>query len=151
MYAFEYGNEMVMLELKNQNRQNKLLIYNVNGSLILSYMQNGNEIFISNNKIIHIDKLISVEYSMKYKKIVVLAEKNKKERKLSILDERGNLITNIPEPRNYSFYYCKNIGNSIIVVCQGNSNETRDKYGRNNWNFRVDLNNYYVEKMSITQ
>ena len=44
-------------------------------------------------------------------------------------------------PSSYTFYFTKNIENTIIAVCRGNSDITKDKYGRNDWNFRIDFIN----------
>lgn len=151
MYAFEYGNKMVMLKLKSKDGKIAFSLYDINGEFILSYMPKSNKIEIGSNKCIHIDDLISVEYSKKDKKIVALTGIKEDERKLIILDNYGNVISNIINPRSYTFYFTKKIGDTIMVVCLGNSDTTKDKYGRNDWNFRVDLDNYYVERISITQ
>ncbi|MGP1434828.1 MAG: hypothetical protein ACTTKP_11180 [Catonella sp.] len=151
MYAYEYGSEMVMLKLKSNDGEIAFSLYDINGDLILSYVPKSSEIMIGINKSIHLDYLISVEYSKKDKKIVALTGIKEDERKLIILDNEGNIISNIINPSGYTYYFTQNFGDKIIVVCRGNSDATVDKYGRNDWNFRVDLDNYYVERMSITQ
>ena len=42
------------------------------------------------------------------------------------------------------------IGN-IMVVAQGRNDTTRDSFGRNDWNFVIDFDNFCVQKKSITQ
>ncbi len=151
IYAFEYGNEMVMLKLKNQDGKVEFSLYDVNGGFILSYSSHSDEITIGTYKSIQMNDLISVEYSKKDKKVIALIGMRDEERKLVIMDYGGNIITNIINPPGYTFYSTKNIGNTILVVCRGNSDVTRDKYGRNDWSFRIDLDNYYAEKISVTQ
>lgn len=151
MYAFEYGDEMVMLKFKNQGGEIGFSMYGINGEFILSYVPQSGGITIKSNRCIHMDDLISVEYSKKDKKIVALIGMKEEERKLIILDCNGNIIANIINPPSYTFYFTKNIGNAVIAVCRGKSDITKDKYGRNDWNFRVNLDNYYVERVSITQ
>lgn len=151
MYAFEYGVEMVMLQVKSQDGQYGYSIYDINGNFILSYIEDGNKIIIGNNQCIQMDTLISVQYSKKDKKIVALTGMNKDERKLLVMDYSGNVVSSILNPTGYTYDYIKNSRDTIMAVCQGNSDITKDKYGRNDWNFRIDLNNYYVEKVSITQ
>ena len=151
MCAFEYGNEMVMLKVKNQDGEIGFVLYDINGGFILSYVAKTGEISIGSNHFIRMDNLITVEYSRKDKKVVALIGMKERERKLVIIDYNGCELASIPNPVGYTFYYTKNLGDSIMAVCQGNSEITKDKYGRNDWNFRIDLNNYYVEKVSITQ
>lgn len=33
-----------------------------------------------------------------------------------------------------------------MVVAQGTSDMTRDSFGRNDWNFVIDFENFYVQK-----
>ena len=40
---------------------------------------------------------------------------------------------------------------NIMVVAQGTNDMTRDSFGRNDWNFKIDLDNFCVQKKSITQ
>jgi hypothetical protein len=151
MYAFEYGNELIMIKTNNRIDGTKFILYNINGAIILSYSLLSGAIFDGSNKKIFESKLISVEFSNTYNKIIVIIGSCLEEYKLVILDINGKEVANIAHPRDYYFYSTKYVGNEIMVVCQGASDQTKDNYGRNDWNFRLDLNNYYVEKMSITQ
>ncbi len=38
-----------------------------------------------------------------------------------------------------------------MTVAQGTNDLTRDSFGRNDWNFTINFDNYYVERDSITQ
>ena len=55
-------------------------------------------------------------------------------------------VSKYPQPSRLYFYYTKNLGDSIMAVCQGNSEITKDKYGRNDWNFRIDLITIMLKK-----
>ncbi|MGL4106688.1 hypothetical protein [Clostridium sp. LP20] len=151
MFAFEYANDMVMLKVKGNDSKIGFILYNTDGTIILSYSAKAEEIVIKENKHLKINNLISVEYSKKYNKIIILRGIDDENQKLIIMDCNGDEISSIKNPVGYTFYYTKNVGNMVMVVCQGNSDLTKDKYGRNEWNYRIDLDNYYVEKLSITQ
>lgn len=150
-YAFEYGNNMVMLKTKDKIEGTRFILYNIEGDVILSYSLNNGKIFIDDNSYIFVDNLVSADYSNVYDKIIVLTGKCVEEYRLLILNLNGDEVASICHPKDYYFYSTKCVGDNILVVCQGISDKTKDKYGRNDWNFRIDLNNYYVEKMSITQ
>lgn len=151
MYAFEYGKDMVMLKIKDQDSKIGFVLYDIIGEFILSYMVETGEIILENNNRIYLDNLVSIEYSKQNKKIVALTGTGENGNKLVIMDYIGKILADIPTPYGYKFYYTKNMEDEIIVVCQGISNATMDKYGRNDWNFKIDLENYYVERISITQ
>ena len=72
-------------------------------------------------------------------------------RTIAIYEEKGNFIAEINAPMGYRFVSLKNDEGSIMVVVQGMNDITRDSFGRNDWNFSIDLKNYYVEKKSIIQ
>lgn len=151
IYAFEYGNEMIMLKTKNKIEGVKFILYNIKGSAILSYSLTCGEIFAGDNSRIFADDLVSVDYSNAYNKIIMIAGSYLEEYKLLIFELNGDKVANIPHPKDYYFYSTKCVGDDVLVACQGISNHTKDKYGRNDWNFRIDLNNYYVEKISMAQ
>lgn len=151
MFAFEYANDMVMLKVKGKDSKIGFVLYNTDGTIILSYSVKAEGIIIKENKHLKINNLISVEYSKKYNKIIILRGIDDENQKLIIMDCNGDEISSIKNPVGYTFYYTKNVGNMVMVVCQGNSDLTKDKYGRNEWNYRIDLDNYYVEKLSIIQ
>ena len=38
-----------------------------------------------------------------------------------------------------------------MVAAQGTDDITKDSFGRNDWNFTINFDNFFVEKKSITQ
>lgn len=151
MYAWKHEDSMVMIKIKNKNGEVGFIIYDISGEFILSYVEGDNKLIIGNNKCVQLDTIISIDYSKKDKKIVALVNSSVDGEKLVILNSDGEILSKIPNPLGYKYYFIKNDGNNIVAVCQGLSDLSADKYGRNDWNFRVDLENYYVEKISITQ
>ena len=151
IYAFEYGDKMVMIKCKSHNGEVYFFLYDIQGKFILSYSLNNGEIVTKVNNSIWLEDLVSVEYSKDYNKIIVLVGKSMQEHKLKILELDGDVVAVITHPKDYYFMSTKYVQDVIMVVCQGITDITKDKYGRNDWNFRIDLNNYYVEKVSITQ
>ena len=94
--------------------------------------------------------IISVDYEEEKRKLVVLKELEEK-RSLLIYNEKGDFIAEIISPRGYTFVSLKNNMGNIMVVAQGTNDTTRDSFGRNDWNFVIDFDNFCVQKKSITQ
>ena len=68
-----------------------------------------------------------------------------------IYDESGSFIAEIGTPSGYTFASLKNNAGNIMVAAQGTNDTTKDSFGRNDWNFAIDFNNFYVEKKAISQ
>lgn len=151
LYAFKHGKDMLMIKEKYEASENGFSLYDVAGKQIFSYKNLGNTIKCKENKIIQVKgNIISVDYQQVSKKLVVLREE-KDIRTIAIYEEKGNFIAEINAPMGYRFVSLKNDEGSIMVVAQGMNDITRDSFGRNDWNFSIDLKNYYVEKKSIIQ
>ena len=151
LYAFKHGKDMLMIKEKYEASENGFSLYDVVGKQIFSYKYLGNTIKCKENKIIQVKgNIISVDYQQVSKKLVVLREE-KDIRTIAIYEEKGNFIAEINAPMGYRFVSLKNDEGSIMVVAQGMNDITRDSFGRNDWNFSIDLKNYYVEKKSIIQ
>ena len=43
----------------------------------------------------------------------------------------------------------KNHDGNIMVVAQGTSDMTKDSFGRNDWNFVIDFEDFYVKKILL--
>ena len=69
------------------------------------------------------------------------------ENRISVLSRKGDEITKISPPFGYAFYRFID-GKKLSVICQGNNN-TADKYGRNDWNFKYDFLNNTWHKESF--
>lgn len=145
MYGFTYG-EDVMIKSKDENHVEMFSIFDITGLFVLSYQAELGKITIG-TKELKIKEFISLEYSKNKGKILVLCDKTK----LLIIDLDGNVLSQIVNPKDYQFYTIKRINGEIMVVCQGLIDELRDNYGRNDWNFSIDLDNFFLEKVSITQ
>lgn len=151
LYAFKHGKDMLMIKEKYEDLGNGFSLYDITGKQIFSYKYSDNIIKYKENKIIKVrGNIISVDYQQVSNKLIVLREENDV-RTIEIYEEKGNFIAQINAPRGYKFVSLKNDEGNIMVVAQGMNDITRDSFGRNDWNFAIDLENYYVEKKSIIQ
>ncbi|MDR2087764.1 MAG: hypothetical protein LBP73_00220 [Clostridiales Family XIII bacterium] len=151
IYAFEYGNEMIMLKTKNKTKGIGFILHDIKGNVILSYFLSCGKIFNGNDREIFSGALVSVDYNNVYDKVIAIVGDCSETYKLLILELSGDIVAVISHPREYYFHSTKCVKSDILAVCRGINDQTRDKYGRNDWNFRIDLNNFYVERLSITQ
>lgn len=151
LYAFKHGKDMLMIKEKYEDSGSGFSLYDITGKQIFSYKYSDNTIKYKENKIIKVQgKIISVDYQQVRNKLIVLREE-KDVRIIEIYEEKGNFIAKINAPRGYKFVSLKNDEGNIMVVAQGMNDITKDSFGRNDWNFAIDLENYYVEKKSIIQ
>lgn len=151
LYAFKHGKDMLMIKEKYEVSGSGFSLYDITGKQIFSYKYLDNTIKYKENKIIKVQgNIISVDYQQVSNKLIVLREENDV-RIIEIYEEKGNFIAQINAPRGYKFVSLKNDEGNIMVVAQGMNDITRDSFGRNDWNFAIDLENYYVEKKSIIQ
>lgn len=151
LYAFEHGKNLLMVKEKYESSESGFSIYNKDGNLVFSYKYLGNSLTFREVDIASINgAIISADYEEEKRKLVVLKELEGI-RSLLIYDEKGEFIAEIMSPRGYVFVSLKNNAGNIMVVAQGQNDMTRDSFGRNDWNFVIDFDNFYVEKKSITQ
>ena len=151
LYAFEHGKNLLMVKEKYGTSESGFSTYDKDGNLVFSYRYLGNSLTFRNVNITSINGvIISADYEEENKKLVVLKELETK-RSLLIYNEKGDFIAEIISPRDYIFVSLKNNRGNIMVVAQGTNDMTRDSFGRNDWNFKIDLDNFCVQKKSITQ
>lgn len=67
------------------------------------------------------------------------------------MHDNADFLSEINCPKGYIFVSLKNCAGHIMVVAQGINDLTRDSFGRNDWNFEINFENFYVERKSITQ
>lgn len=151
LYAFKHGKNMLMIKEKHNASGNGFSTYDTEGNLIFSYKYLDNHITYREVDIVRINgTIISAEYEEEKRKLVILKE-TEEIRSLLVYDEHGDFISEIASPRGYTFVSLKNNAGNIMVVAQGTDDMTRDSFGRNDWNFIIDFENFYVERKSITQ
>lgn len=151
LYAFEHGKNLLMVKEKYELSESGFSTYDKDGNLVFSYKYLGNSFTFRGVNITGINGvIISVDYEEEKRKLVVLKELEEK-RSLLIYNEKGDFIAEIISPRGYTFVSLKNNMGNIMVVAQGTSDTTRDSFGRNDWNFVIDFDNFCVQKKSITQ
>jgi hypothetical protein len=151
LYAFKHGKNMLMVKEKYEMSESGFSTYDEEGNIIFSYKYLSNSVTLKNSSINEIDgKIIAVDYEEEKCKLVVLVEKCEK-RTLLLYDENCNFIAEILPPGGYIFVSLKNNDGNIMVEAHGTSDMTKDEFGRNDWNFMIDFDNFYVEKNSITQ
>lgn len=151
LYAFKHGKNMLMIKEKYDILGIGFSTYDIEGRLVFSYKYMGNCVTFRGVDIDVINgAIISADYEEEKKKLVILIDKEEI-RSLLIYDEQGDFVSEIVSPIDYSFVSLKNNDGKIIVVAQGTNDMTRDLFGRNDWNFVIDFENFYVEKKTIIQ
>ena len=78
-------------------------------------------------------------------------KEKEKTKSLLLYDENFVNLAEIKSPNGYIFISLKNCIGNIMVVAQGTDDITKDSFGRNDWNFTINFDNFFVEKKSITQ
>lgn len=124
LYAFKHGKNMLMIKEKYETLESGFTAYDAEGNRIFSYKYLGDSI--------------------------VFREAGET-RSLLIYDENGSFIAEIGAPSGYTFISIKNNAGNIMVAAQGTNDTTKDSFGRNDWDFTIDFNNFYVERKAITQ
>lgn len=151
LYAFKHGKKLLMVKEKYESSENGFSIYDECGTLMISYRYLGESLRFREVNIENIKgAIISADYEEE-KRMVIILKELEDTRSLLIYDEHGDFITEIISPQGYTFVSLKNSDGNIMVVAQGTSDMTRDSFGRNDWNFAIDFENFYVQKKSITQ
>lgn len=151
LYAFKHGKNMLMIKEKYKMLGTGFSAYDIEGNLIFSYSYLGDNATFGKVGSIKINgKIISVDYEEEKRKLIILKDIEEK-RSLLIYDENGDYLSEIISPQGYTFVSLKNNDGNIMVVAQGRNDITRDSFGRNDWNFVIDFDNFYVVKKSIIQ
>lgn len=151
LYAFKHGKNLIMVKEKYESSESGFSIYDKCGNLVVSYKYLGDSLTFREVNIADIKgTIISADYEEE-KRVVIILKELEETRSLLIYDEQGDFIAEIVSPQGYRFVSLKNNDGNIMVVAQGTSDMTRDSFGRNDWNFVIDFENFYVQKKSITQ
>lgn len=151
LYAFKHGKNFLMVKEKYESSGSGFSIYEESGNLVLSYKYLGDSLIFREVNIDDINgTIISADYEEEKRKVVILKELEGT-RSLLVYDEQGDFMAEMASPPGYIFVSLKNSDGNIMVVAQGTSDMTRDSFGRNDWNFIINFENYYVQKKSITQ
>ncbi len=137
------SNDMIFLEIY-ENKTFSYRFINLNGKDILWYDENGNlKLFDSDGHCINEHRYNELKTVKVSKDNIYLMYKNR----ISVLSRKGDEISKISPPFGYIFYRFID-GEKLSVICQGNNN-TADKYGRNDWNFKYDFLNNTWHKESF--
>ena len=151
LYAFKHGKNMLMIKEKFETSEIGFTTYDAEGNRIFSYKYLGDSIVFREAGIVRInERIISADYEEEKRMLVILKEASET-RSLLIYDENGSFIAEIGAPRVYTFISLKNNAGNIMVAAQGTYDTKKDSFGRNDWNFTIDFNNFYVERKAITQ
>ena len=119
--------------------------YSIDGLLILQYHESTDIISWSYNKKheIELPNKESVSFSPNQKLILVIYRISSEQTsvtEMKILDLYGNLIYQAKSPEGYTMVYVTDVlSNQIKVVCDAVIEENRDSYGRDCFNFLLDL------------
>lgn len=151
LYAFKHGKNLLMVKEKYESSESGFSIYDKCGNLVVSYKYLGDSLTFREVNIADIKGAIIYADYEEEKRMVIILKELEETRSLLIYDEQGDFIAEIVSPQGYTFVSLKNSDGNIMVVAQGTSDMTRDSFGRNDWNFVIDFENFYVQKKSITQ
>ena len=146
--AFKYTPETVMI-LREGMKDKEFVIYGYEGVFRYRYEHNSNMLYIGEKEKKFDGTVCYVEYDEKHREYIAIISINN-ERKLIVLDNDGEYITEIKYPKDYLLYVLKNMDGDVWVVLRGMTEEARDKFGRSDWQYRINFENYSLEKIGIT-
>lgn len=149
--AFEHGDQLIMVKEKDKNLKVSYSVYSIKGEFILSYNYLDNKVRFK-SKVISLDnrQIIDADFDKKRNVLILLIKSD--ERELILLyDSNGEYISYIPSPHDFRFMYLSNDEGTVTVVAHGLQEKSADEFGRNDWIFLINVDNYYVEKDSIIQ
>lgn len=150
-YAFKHGKKLLMVKERYESSEVGFTIYDSSGNSVISYKYLGDNFTYRGVNIVDVNgMIISADYEEEKKNIVILKE-FEKSRSLLIYGKQGDFVAEIPSPQGYTFISLKNCDGNIMVVARGTNDITKDSFGRNDWNFEVDLENFYVQKKSVIE
>ena len=149
--AFNHGNQLIMMKEKDKHSNEKFTIYNTEGEFILSYNYLDDKISFK-DKVITFDNthIMDADFDEARNVLIILIECEEKEF-LFLYDSNGEYISYIPSPHDFRFMYLSNDEGNVRVIARGLQEKSADKFGRNDWIFLINVDNYYVEKDSIIQ
>ena len=149
--AFKHGDQLIMVNEEDKNSNEKFSVYNIEGEFILSYNYLDNKVRFK-SKVITLDnrQIIGADFDEKRNVLILLIKSD--ERELILLyDSNGEYISYIPSPHDFRFMYLSNDEGNVRVIARGLQEKSADKFGRNDWIFLINVDNYYVEKKKIIQ
>lgn len=149
--AFNHGDQLIMVKERDKHSNEKFTIYNTEGEFILSYNYLDDKISFK-DKVITLDNthIMNADFDEARNVLIILIECEEKEF-LFLYDSDGEYISYIPSPHDYRFMYLSNYKGNVRVIARGLQEKSADKFGRNDWIFLINVDNYYVEKDSIIQ
>lgn len=144
--AFE-DNNLIYIEVYHDDMYEYQYV-SLEGKLLLSYCIDTETItiFEPNRKIIKVPLIQDLSISNNGRFFVLVGEGV--DSRIKEYNFQGEIIKEFLPPRGYSIYRLSGISSVLHVVCIGNEH-TQDKYGRNDWNFTLDLETGEWKKQSL--
>lgn len=141
----------IYIESFNNNDEYECWYYDLNGKLIIAYIADANIIKsrLPNDEIILIDVPNLQAVSFDGQLLIYALVENKGDNELLVFSNSGEIIYKYLPPENYTFYRFNSVGKDIAIICQGNE-ITEDVYGRNDWQFKIDLPTGKWTKISLS-
>lgn len=145
--SYRRNQNLVVLEIGEGFKTNEYHYYTVDGEFLASYNQKTGKV------IWHYQGEHSLEYPStknigfypKNNLILLIYKKtegNESVVAMKIFDLDGNLLQSLDSPEGYSILYVNAIeGQSARIVCEAAIEENVDSYGRDRFNFTLDLQN----------
>ena len=151
-YARYFPNkDVIIAKTRTKIKDISYYYYTIDGVLILEYhLETGDIKWQTNNQLynIKVNNLVSVELDKNNNLLCVISGKNS--RKITILTSDGNKLFDKSSPLGYKLVYISEVEiNKVSVVCDATIEENVDPYGRDRFNFSLDLTTGNWQKLGF--
>ena len=151
LYAFKHGIRLVMVMEEDANSKESYSVYNIEGEFIFSYHYLDNNVRFMNKVLTLYDSQIIAADFDEVRNVLVVLNKSEEKEFLSLYNSNGEFLSSIPSPYDIKFFKLSNYKGNVRVIAHGLQEKSADKFGRNDWIFLINVDNYYVEKKKIIQ
>lgn len=168
LISWNYGQNTIKIEIKDifftsYNEETKLiyaetgqnfikqsvLYFDLDGNNVMNYNFETGEINwmyheISNH--LKFDELIQVGYFPLKNLLLIMLNKSKRD--VIALDLDGEYLYEVEKLIDFEMLYFQEFPDYIAIVCEGSKNQ-EDKYGRNRFNFKLNLDTGILDKEDL--
>ncbi|WP_423832017.1 alanine acetyltransferase [Streptococcus equinus] len=152
---FRKSKNMVVIEIGQNFIEEFLYYYSLNGKLLMKHNLETGEVTWDYNGKHHLTLPYTETVTFYPERDLILiiyrtAENQNAITALKIFDLNGNLLHSFTSPEGYTILYITDIeGHSAKIVCDATIEENVDPYGRDRFNFSLDLTTGILEKLGL--